>query len=91
MAVYSITYDLIKEKDYTKLINAIKALPGSAIRSTLSQWLVSTPLTFIQIRDHLKNNADGDDVIFVAKLDMPYWATSRVDKKVTEWLHNQAD
>ncbi|AXY61757.1 hypothetical protein CDG61_09385 [Acinetobacter sp. WCHAc010052] len=87
MAVYSITYDLIKEKDYEKVINAIKSISGLWAKPTKSQWLVDTTMSEIEIRKYLQGYIDSDDIIFVCKIDMPNWSSSKVPSDVLDWLH----
>ncbi|MNE60299.1 hypothetical protein D3C80_1554360 [compost metagenome] len=91
MAIYSITYDLIKDKDYAKIIKAIKAISGTWAKPTQSQWLVDTYKTEAEIRDNLKNYMDNDDELFVCKLDMPHWAAKNISKEVLGWLHDRKD
>jgi hypothetical protein len=89
MAVYSITYDLIKDKDYSKLIEAIKSVSGYWATPTKSQWLVDTTKSEIEIRDYLLSYIDRDDKIFVCKIDMPCWATRNISEDVLKWLHDR--
>lgn len=98
MAIYSITYDLIKSKDYKKLFEGLKSLPGSYVRPTESQWLIDTSKTSKEIRDHLTAYIDSDDKLFVAQILMPKWASKSIDKNLiepnkipTEWLHARSD
>lgn len=87
MAVYSITYDLIKDKDYTKVIQAIKLISGNWAKVTKSQWLVETIKDEGEIRDYLLKYTDRDDIVFVCKINMPNWATKNINEDVVQWLH----
>ena len=87
MAIYSITYDLIKDKDYAKVIDAIKSISGIWANPTKSQWLVDTKKSEIEIRKYLQGCTDNDDKIFVCKIDMPNWSTCNISSDVIDWLH----
>lgn len=88
MALFSLTYDLIKVKDYKKLNEGIDKIPGSKTKPTESQWILDTSFSASEIRDHLQNYVDKDDKIFVIKLEQPpRWASWKITKDVTDWLH----
>ncbi|WP_151867666.1 hypothetical protein [Acinetobacter soli] len=89
MAVYSITYDLIKDKDYTRIIDAIKSISGNWATPTKSQWLVETTKNESEIRNYLSSYIDNDDKIFVCKIEMPSWATRNISQSVLQWLHDR--
>ncbi|HFO0628911.1 TPA: hypothetical protein ACHIJP_003225 [Acinetobacter baumannii] len=87
MAAYSITYDLHKIKNYTRLQEGIDALSGTVwVKPTLSQFIVKTTYTSSQIRDCLKSYVDHDDTIFVAKIDLNDWASYNVEQKLVDPL-----
>lgn len=86
MAIYSITYDLKKDKDYEKLFSGIRSLSPSHTCPTRSQWLISSPLTTEQIRDFLITCIDGDDVLLVMKIDMPVWNAWNIPQSSVNWL-----
>ncbi|RZG63607.1 hypothetical protein EXE25_19025 [Acinetobacter bouvetii] len=89
MATYSITYDLIKSKDYTKIIEGIKKVSeGNWARPTKSQWIIISTKTSGQIRDFLKNYMDSDDVLFVIEVKDDNWASWSVAREVTNWLNS---
>lgn len=88
MALYSITYDLIKSKDYVKIIEGIKKVSGDSwARPTKSQWIIPSTKTSIQIRDFLKDYMDSDDVLFVVEVKNDNWASWNITKEVTNWLN----
>ncbi len=63
-----ITYDLCTPgKDYSGLISAIKSYPLWC-KVTESCWIISTPKTCVQVRDHLNLYIDVNDRLFVASL-----------------------
>jgi hypothetical protein len=83
MAVYSITYDLQKIKNYQKLHQGIDLLSKQVwIKPTLSQFLIQTNLSSSQIMEFLKQYVDHDDAIFVAKVGIPDWAAYNVDPEL---------
>lgn len=68
MATYLIGYDLNKQKDYPKLIDAIKALSGTWWHHLDSTWILVTNKSAADIRDILRKHIDGDDELLVVKL-----------------------
>lgn len=87
MAIYSITYDLIKDKDYDKVSEGIKKISGSWARPTKTQWLIETDKSLTQIWEQLKKYADNDDIFFIVKVNMPEWLSINIPKDVIEWLN----
>jgi len=75
MPVFTISYDLIKRKDYPELWAELGRL--SAQRYLLSQWAVKmvAGTTATTLRDHLKRFVDGDDRLFIARVDNTDWAS----------------
>lgn len=63
---YLIFYDLRKQKDYTKLIEAIKSY-GTWAHVLKSTWAVVTTKSAVQVRDHLLQSMDSDDGILVVR------------------------
>jgi hypothetical protein len=69
MASYLIGYDLNKpEKDYPKLIEAIKDNFKTWWHSLDSTWIVKADLTSVEIRDLLKAHIDKNDELLIVKL-----------------------
>jgi hypothetical protein len=68
-----ITYDLIKNKDYKKLIDKLNEM--HATKELLSAWSLSTDKTSAQLLDELKPYVDADDKLkvfeFVERADYP--------------------
>lgn len=88
MAYYSITYDLIKTKDYNKIHEGIKTISNGAWgRPTLSQWIIYTEKNVVQVRDYLKNCIDNDDVLFVIEVHKNMWGSWNIPKEVSGWLN----
>ena len=59
--IYYISYDLIREKDYSALIDAIKKI-GPWWHQTRSGWMVVADSTSVQLRNHLKTFMDNGDI-----------------------------
>lgn len=67
MAVYQISYDLRKQRNYDALYERIKRYEDW--RHILeSNWVVVTNQSATQIRDNLKAVMDQDDGLFVTRL-----------------------
>lgn len=91
MAVYSITYDLIKTKNYDKLFGGIELISGGNwARPTASQWLISSTKTSAQVRDYLLGCIDKDDVLFVVEIKSDTWASWNLPKDVESWFVSPA-
>lgn len=89
MALYSITYDLVKNRDYERLYKAIRTLSNNTYtKPTESQWIVQSDKTAMQIIEFLRNHVDNDDVIFVIKVDRGSWAALRMNKTSVNWLNS---
>lgn len=89
MTVYSITYDLIKSKDYTKIIDGIKKISNDNwAKPTKSQWIITSQKTSTQIRDFLKDYIDSDDVLFVIEVKPENWASRNIPKETIKWLNS---
>ncbi len=83
MKTYIITYDLVKERDYESLHEAIKQYSKWA-RVTESTWAVVTNKKASEIRDELRQVMDSDDRLFVVKSGVEAaWRNSRCKN---EWL-----
>jgi len=75
MPVFSISYDLIKRKDYPTLWAELARL--NAKKLLLSQWGVRmvAGTTASALRDHLKGYIDGDDRLLIIQIDGTDWAS----------------
>lgn len=76
MAEYFVSYDLVKNKDYSKLINELKRL--GALRMLESNWCLSRASTgeAKSLRDHFKKFIDTDDRLVVSEVND--WAGIRM-------------
>ena len=86
MATLMIGYDLNKSgKDYTGLINEIKANFSTYWHHLDSTWLVLTDRTPVQVRDLLALHIDSDDEILVATVSAPA-AWRGFNESGSKWL-----
>lgn len=86
MAVYMIGYDLIRPgKDYTNIINAIKAYDNwwHCLDST---WLIISDRGAAAIRDDLKQHIDANDRLLVATMGKGAAWTTSFSKDCADWL-----
>lgn len=65
MAIFTISYDLIKFKDYPELWKEFDRLGGQKILESV--YLVNLNNTTEQVRDHFKEYIDEDDMLIVSK------------------------
>lgn len=86
MAVYQISYDLRKQKDYSSLIERIKSY-GTWCHPLESTWIVVTNQTAVQVRDYLKVVMDNDDGLLVARLQGEA-AWFGLSHEVAQWIKN---
>lgn len=70
MTTYTVSYDLIKRKDYETLWAELKRL--GAHRTQASYWLVNVNNTATVLVQHLKGFVDADDSIWVSELTHNY-------------------
>ena len=84
MTVYCISYDLIKDKDYEKIIEKIKTY-GTWAHAEESLWFVESEKEAPEMRDELKSCMDENDKLIVIRVTLP-WASSNLLKNVTDWL-----
>jgi CRISPR/Cas system-associated endoribonuclease Cas2 len=66
MTCYIISYDLIGEKNYKELYDAMKSYKNWA-KITESTWALVSEKSAVDVREHLKKFIDSDDRIFVVK------------------------
>ena len=86
MKTYMIGYDLNKAgKNYSELIDAIKALADGYWHNLDSTWLVNSNLDASQIIDKLTPKIDSDDEILVIAV-ADDWACYGFNEKATQWL-----
>lgn len=89
MATHVVSYDLSNPgRNYKKVIEAIKTFPGWC-HALESVWIIDSTLSAGEIRDRLKSALDENDKLMVATMS-GNWATWRVGKEQTDWLHKAA-
>lgn len=65
MAIFTISYDLIKRKDYQTLWDALEK--QGAQRALESLWVLSANNTAAEVLKWLRQFVDNDDRLFVCK------------------------
>jgi len=88
MKTLLISYDLrVPEtsEDYKKLIKYIKSF-GTWAKPLYSVWLVKTDKTCATVRDEIEKETDSNDRTLVIEVTGADWATTNVDKEVTDWM-----
>lgn len=87
MALYSITYDLVKNRDYERLYKAIINLSNNAYtKPTESQWIVQSDKTAQQIVRFLMDYVDDDDIVFVIQVHQNSWSSLNMNETAANWL-----
>ena len=84
MALFTVTYDLIKNKDYDALIGALEDL--DTVKVQLSQWLLSANNTAMEVKDHLAQYVDDDDKLMVIEFSKRPQFTKAI-KGTNDWLN----
>lgn len=92
MAVYSISYDLHKRKDYDRIWEGIDKVSRQVwVKILESHYFIRTDLTSGQIRDFLIRYIDNDDSLFVIKVDIDDWSSKTIDPKLTKILYHWSE
>ena len=86
MSSFIVSYDLISNRDYSKLYEAIRNY-GSYAHVLESVWIIKSSSSSTNIRDNLKSYIDSDDKLFVAKLTGES-AWKNLSKDVSDWIKN---
>jgi hypothetical protein len=88
MALYLITYDLRKARNYPDLYDLLKY--WRAQRLLASVWLAELAGPAHEIRDIIRGTCDADDGIAVIELRTPFeWATIRAEMAGTDFLNKR--
>jgi CRISPR-associated endonuclease Cas2 len=66
LTTYTVSYDLNKEKNYTRLLDELRRL--GAVRTQASYWLVAVTNPAKELHDHLKGFVDSDDALWVSEV-----------------------
>lgn len=83
MPLYIVSYDLIKNKDYTRIIEALKK--HGAHRALESFWLLDVTNSAGEIMNWLKQFVDSDDRLFIAEFNALN-AETKARKGTRQWL-----
>lgn len=85
MALYLMSYDLRKVRNYAALHKQLNA--WSAQRVLESVWLAQLTGPAEKVHEILRTHIDGDDGLFVIELSShAEWATIRVKPEGLRWL-----
>jgi hypothetical protein len=88
MSSFLISYDLISNKDYSKLYEAIRNY-GSFAHVLESVWIIKSTKSSTNIRDDLMSYIDSDDKLFVAKLTGES-AWVNLATEISNWIKENA-
>jgi CRISPR associated protein Cas2 len=83
VTTYTVSYDLIKSKDYQALWDELERLKGH--RTEESYWLVAVNNTAKELHDHLKSFVDNDDRVWVSELTKNHYY-SNAKGGTNDWL-----
>ncbi|MEX2450431.1 MAG: hypothetical protein WD407_06205 [Rhodospirillales bacterium] len=83
MALFVISYDLIKRKDYQTLWDELDRLNGQ--KALNSFYLINLNSTAAQVRDHFKDFIDDDDRLIVVEFSKEPKFTKAL-KGTTKWI-----
>ncbi|PHH40240.1 hypothetical protein [Pseudomonas putida] len=87
MALYLVTYDLHKQRDYPRIIEAIQKA-GESEELLESVWLVSSARGIVELKEHLMGFIDSDDSIAVLPLKVAAgFATENCPVEARRWLN----
>ncbi len=87
MALYAISYDLQKIRDYHPIWTKLYSWNAKKLLESL--WMVELNATAVEIKDALKSVVDSDDSIAVIELKANSdWACVRVMNLGTDWLRS---
>jgi hypothetical protein len=83
---YLISYDLIKDKDYSKLIDAIKSIANGYSNPLKSVWIIGHSGKASDIVTALGPYMDSDDKLLVTLVTKDTSWTKTLGDKTREWL-----
>ncbi|MDU9393138.1 hypothetical protein [Pseudomonas sp. zfem002] len=83
MTTFTVSYDLINNKNYKLLIDELNRL--GAHRSLESFWLVAYNSTAKGLHDHLRKFMDSDDKLWVSELTRSFYY-SQVNSGTNAWI-----
>lgn len=86
MKFYLISYDLIKDKNYTRLIDQIKKIANGHCKPLESLWIIGHNGAAKDIVDSLVSYVDSDDKLFVTQVTKDTAWTTSLDEDTRNWL-----
>lgn len=85
MKTYSITYDLYQVKNYALLNEGIDKISETVwVKVTLSQFIIKSKYSAIQIRDFLAKHVDNDDVLFITEINLNNKASQNLPTNIAD-------
>ena len=88
MTKYLISYDLIGDKDYEKLFEAIKSLANGYSRPLESVWIIGHKGAASDIVNALSRYIDNDDKLFVTLVTKDTSWTKTLTDSNRSWIKN---
>ena len=83
---YSINYNLSNPgRDYQKVTDAIKSLPGTWAHPGGSHWFVSTTLSGGDIRTRVYGKMDANDQLYIHTVGDDWWSQNG-NTEIVKWL-----
>ncbi|UWU68207.1 hypothetical protein [Bradyrhizobium sp. NC92] len=83
MPKFIITYDLMKGKDYDKIIKELEKHGGH--KALLSMWFIDLDNTAVDVFDHFIKFVDSDDRLVVTEFK-PANSKAKAIKGTNDWL-----
>lgn len=88
MALFAVTYDLMKGKDYQTLWDELERLGGH--KALASFYLLDLNNTASEVRDHLRQYIDDDDKLMVVEfVGKP--AFTKANAGTNKWIEEHCD
>ena len=84
MKSFLVTFSCHQDLD-SRVVDQIKTYPFWA-RINPKAWIVQSDQNTIEIRNQIKQNIPAIDSLLVIGIDGANWATSSVNKDVTDWM-----
>ena len=88
MGMFNVSYDLIREKNYERLITGIQETVVSWSRPLASTWIVEWNGTALELTNALLKFMDGDDKILVTGVKKGTVAWRGLPKDVVDWINS---
>lgn len=88
MALFVVSYDLVKTKNYQVVWDALKEHGGHRITESL--WLLNLNNTPFEVRDWVVSLVDSDDRVFVAETTQREVVYTNAMSGTNEWFKNNS-